>query len=741
MSIRTKIGIILLCAVICFCAAEYAVQRFVFLPGFFALEHDEAVKDAKRVTKAINNEIRHLSTLAWDWAAWDDTYEFVKSPSGEYIESNLVLSTFTGNQLNLIYICDGSGRVVWGKKYDLIKEKEIELDLFPGDALPATHPLLADKEETDQPVNEIKGILLTNAGPLIVAAIPILKSNMNGPSRGTFIMGRFMRPDLVRQIAEQTQVDFSLMPMDASAPRQELEDNLSSPLAYAVEAVDEDLLKVRFVLPDITGKPAIALTTQSYRKISKKGHETVQIGILSMLVAGMGILLLVLLSLKKTILQPISMLNQQVLAIRETGDLSKKVTLDRNDEIGMLAKAFDRMVSRIERITRDNIEINKQLRRDNEKRKQAEAALAESEKRFRALIEQAGDAVFLYDTDGNFRLVNPAACECLGYAKNQLLALSVYDVDPDAARRAYPYCLWENINDNQPVVFETRHLRKDDSYVPVEISLTAIKYSGEQFILAISRDIAQRKQADEKIHQARKMEALTTLTAGIAHNFNNILTVIIGCAELSSARLPKDNPAANLLKKIEDAGSRAKEIVWQLIRFSQRQENNFKLVQVDSVIEKEIRSAESVTAGKIKLISQWQPDSYPVIGDSDQIGDLIKNLLANAVESIKKDSGVVEVQLDNIADPSAAGIGNASLKKGKYIRLTVRDNGRGIEPFHMERIFDPYFTTKDFSKGAGMGLAVVRGLVINHGGAITVNSKVGKGTEIIIFLPAAESTG
>jgi len=727
----------MLCAVICFSAAEYCVQRFVILPGFLSLERDEAVRDADRVSKAISNEINHLNSLGWDWSAWDDTYDFVASGSGKYIASNLVMSTFTGNHLNLIYICDNDGRVIWGKAYDLSEEKEIKLDLFPENILPPKHPLLIGKKNPNLTEADIKGVLNTDAGPLAVSATPILKSNDDGPLRGTLIMGRFLNSDMVRQIAEQAQVDFSLMPIDASAVRQVSKNIANAP--YKIEIIDNDQLKVHSIVSDINGNPALALTTNFYRNISSKGYETVHNGILSILIPGMGILILVLLSLKKTILQPISRLNRHVLSIKKTGDLSKRLKLNRHDEIGMLAYAFDRMVSRIEKMTTDNNEVNKQLRKDIEKRKQAEAALMESEKRFRTLIEQAGDLVFLHDDKGNIRLVNRSAYECLGYEESQLLNLSIRDVDPEAFIPDGNYS-FKNINYNQTVVFESQYQRRDDSFLPVDVSLTPIHYGGEKLILSIARDIAKRKQENEQIQQTQKMEAMKTLTAGIAHNFNNILTVIIGCTELAAKSLSREDPVLNLLKKIEDAGIRAKDIVWQLIRFSEKQESNFLPVAMYSVIEKEIQRLESVTAGKIKLISQLQSDCCPIFGNVDQFRDLMKNLLENAVESINNGRGVVEVELENMGDANAAGLGNASanLKGKKCIRLSIRDNGRGIDPSHMDRIFDPYFTTKDFSKGAGMGLAVVHGIVINHGGAITVDSKVGRGTEIRVFFPAAQ---
>ncbi len=386
----------------------------------------------------------------------------------------------------------------------------------------------------------------------------------------------------------------------------------------------------------------------------------------------------------------------------------------------------------------ENDATSKQLFKEIEKRKQAETAVMESEKCFRTMVEQARDAVFLHDADGNFRIVNPAACERLGYTKETLLNLSMNDVDPDTVMRRDNHTFWKKMNHDETVVLETRHQRKDGRFIPVKVSLISIQYSGENLILAIAWDMTERKQMNDQIRQLQKMEAMTTLTAGFAHNFNNILAVIVGCTDLAIAGLPKDNQAIALLKKVKDASARAKDIVWQLIRFSQKNENSLLPVRVIPVIEKEIKRVKSIISAEIKIIKQLQEDWYPFFGDVSQFQILMENLLTNAVESIKNGPGVIEVQLEKISGPEAAEVGNENSKNGKFIRLIIRDNGQGIDLSHMDRIFDPYFTTKEFSNGAGMGLSVVHGIVTNNGGAIKIGSRVGRGTEVRIVFPAAE---
>ena len=233
---------------LCLGVAEYSVQKLIGLPGFASMEEDAAITDATRVLNAINNEIKQLNNLTGDWSAWDDTYEFAQTRSPEYIASNLVFSTFTGNQLNLIYIWDTQGSLIWGKTYDLTEKKEIQANLFSGNALAPDHPLFTGNEKSNGIPADITGIWITPAGPLLVSAAPILTSNGKGPSRGTLIMGRFLDAAAVAQIADQTQVNFSMAPAErppASVPRETIRPSsrMSSDM-YRIEIINKNQLNV-----------------------------------------------------------------------------------------------------------------------------------------------------------------------------------------------------------------------------------------------------------------------------------------------------------------------------------------------------------------------------------------------------------------------------------------------------------------------------------------------------------------
>jgi signal transduction histidine kinase len=214
--------------------------------------------------------------------------------------------------------------------------------------------------------------------------------------------------------------------------------------------------------------------------------------------------------------------------------------------------------------------------------------------------------------------------------------------------------------------------------------------------------------------------------------------VILGSAELAMAKLPDNHPAVTPLKHIQSAGDRAKETVWRLVHFSQTGDQAPHPIAAALVIEAQIAQLQSrIQPGKIKIIRHLSDKCRPLLKDSEDLRIIMENLLNNAVESFFDGRGVIEVVLETVAARDIPALRNAHPPQYTFGRLVVRDNGRGIEPTDLDRIFDPYFTTKNFAGGAGLGLSVVHGIVSGNSGVITVDSKVGRGTEISLFFPVA----
>jgi len=383
MSLKAKILFIFLGVFLVYVAADAMVQQFVVLPSFRELERSEAQKDLERVVEAIKREIHHLTKLCWDWSAWDDTYEFIVSRSDGYIESNLPMTTFVDNGIQLIYFIDTSGNLVWGQIFDLKTKKPIELTAFPKTRFLKEH-LLITHERPSKELSEvlIAGIVNTGKGPMLVAARPILTSENEGPSRGTLIMGRFLDEDLVKTLVDQSKVTFSILPLESGVMSDSeggLHARFPTEAPYHFEKQGEDRLLVRTVFRDVEGKAALLITASVPRSISAKGYSTSRYALGTGVVSMLMVLAIMLFVLRQTILKPIVQLKNHALSIAKTGDLSARVSMRRQDEIGALGREFDRMMEKLEEGANCLKEVNDQLKRDMAKRIETEKALRESE--------------------------------------------------------------------------------------------------------------------------------------------------------------------------------------------------------------------------------------------------------------------------------------------------------------------------------------------------------------------------
>jgi len=263
----------------------------------------------------------------------------------------------------------------------------------------------------------------------------------------------------------------------------------------------------------------------------------------------------------------------------------------------------------------------------------------------------------------------------------------------------------------------------------------------------LQREIAEHKRAEEEekklkaqIQRAQRMEAIGTLAGGIAHDFNNILTAIIGYTELLRYDLPEDSKAQANLEAIYEAGIRAKDLIQQILTFSRQSVEEKKPLRISTVIKEALKLLRGSLPTTIEIRHNLGSESDTVLANPTQIHQVLINLCTNSAQAMREKGGVLEVSLEDADLDLEAAASNPDLKLGEYVKLTVRDTGSGIAPEIVERIFDPYFSTREPEQGTGMGLAVVHGIVRSTGGAIAVASKLGEGTAIHVFFPRVRST-
>jgi signal transduction histidine kinase/ActR/RegA family two-component response regulator len=251
----------------------------------------------------------------------------------------------------------------------------------------------------------------------------------------------------------------------------------------------------------------------------------------------------------------------------------------------------------------------------------------------------------------------------------------------------------------------------------------------------LQAEMVERQRLTEELRQGQKMEAVGRLAGGVAHDFNNILAAIIGYTELATLNMPASSPAWHQLQEVLKACQRAKALVQQILTFSRRTEQAYTPVQLSPLVKEALALLRASLPSTIEIRQHIAPDVGAVLADPSQLHQVIINLCANAEYAMRQTGGVLDVRLEAVDVDAMLAAQHPTLRLGPHVRLTVRDTGQGISPEVVQRIYDPFFTTKAAGEGTGIGLSVVHGIVVNHGGTITVESQVGQGTTFTIYLP------
>jgi len=378
--------------------------------------------------------------------------------------------------------------------------------------------------------------------------------------------------------------------------------------------------------------------------------------------------------------------------------------------------------------TADLRTINEELRLEIEERKRLATA-----------IEQAAEGIVVADIEGIIRYVNPAFERMTGYHRSEIIGRSVHDFNGD--EREEPFCQETRDALRQGVTWSgrARNRRRDGTPYETEVAISPVRDESGAIIdyVSIHRDITHEVRLESELRQAQKMEAIGTLAGGIAHDFNNILMAICGYTEMAMQRFPEGSPGRRNLDQVLTASHRAADLVSQILAFSRQAEHERKPVNIVPLVKETLKLLRSSLPSTIEIrqeISIAEKGGI-ILADPTQVHQVLMNLCTNSAHAMRAKGGVLTVKLSNIVVDSAAVSRHPRLKPGAHVCLTVSDTGHGVAPAILERIFDPYFTTKEPGKGTGLGLAVVQGIVKSYGGAISVYSELGLGTSFDVFIP------
>jgi len=375
MSIRKKIILILVGVIVLYSVVQCGIERLIILPSFVSLQQKEAQKNIERCIYAIRTQTNSIGDLNADWSVWDDTYKFVQDKNSDYIESNLVESTFTAINLNLLYMCNLEGEVVWGNIYDLQNETYVEITEFPKRSLGRDHILL--KHNSIE--SFIEGLYLTERGPMLISSRPILTSEAEGPSRGTLIMGRFLDKNMIERFSRDLSIEFRVEPIrdvNDKAKRKHIIGQISKDQPYVLEQYDKNLLRIYGLEYDVAGEPAILITVDVPATITAKGRTITTFTHLSILFSGAIIIFVIYWVMKKTILS-------------------------------RLAQNLNNMLEHVDR---------------------AEGALRKERDKAQKYLDVAGVMFIVITADQRLRHINKKGCQILGYQEDEIVGKNWFDI-------------------------------------------------------------------------------------------------------------------------------------------------------------------------------------------------------------------------------------------------------------------------------------------------------------------------
>ncbi|MBW1803319.1 MAG: PAS domain S-box protein [Deltaproteobacteria bacterium] len=397
---------------------------------------------------------------------------------------------------------------------------------------------------------------------------------------------------------------------------------------------------------------------------------------------------------------------------------------------------YDSLKNRVEELEKEIFALRK-----------AEERFRENEDRFRSLAETVSDIIWEIDRNGFINHVSRKVTDILGYQPDDFKGKRPFDFMPlqdnelemkfhALAASQLPFNASENRfqhKNGRPVILES-------SGVPIfDVKGQFCGYR------CLSRDITIKKDTDDEkellesqLRQAQKMEAIGTLAGGIAHDFNNVLFPILGYTEMVMGEVSDNARIHKYLSEVFKAANRAKGLVQQILAFSRRSEHERQPLITQHIIKEALTLLRASIPSTIEIRTDIDKNCGPVNGDPTEIHQIIMNLCTNAFQAMVNKDGILSVDLKEV-EFDLDDLPSGGLNCGTYVRLTVTDTGKGMSPDVIERIFNPYFTTKSPGEGTGLGLAVVHGIVKSYGGYISVHSKPDRGTTFHIYLPRIDS--
>lgn len=734
MTLRRKTLVIIGATLFGLLLAFFVLTRFTLLRSFADYENHQTRQQVERASTALDNEITQLGTIARDNGIWDAAYDFIQRPNDRFLKSDFPLPLFAELRLDVALFLNSAHQVVFKR----FTRQEVEYE-FPREVEAALlrPDLISVIKKNDY---KVRGLVVLPEGPMMIATSPILKSSGEGPVKGTLILGRRLNANEVHRLSLLTRLDLEMHPVndaDLSRDFRVARSNLSQLRPIVVQPVDSSTIAGYELLTGIDGEPAMLLQVRLARRIHAEAKRTEIYLLGSAMAVGLVFGLVTLGLLEKQVLSRLIRLGKNVAEIGAAGDLSARVKSEGGDELSQLSQMINRMLADLER-------VGQERRQDQE--------------RYRAYIT--------HSTEGIWRCELHEPLSIALSEDQQIVHLDrhLYFAEcNDALARLHGFksglemqgvALRELFDVTQPknLALVRKFLRSGYLALDAESvesgadgqaryflnSITGVVENGSLVrIWGSQREITEQRRLEAQLRQAQKMEAIGRLAGGVAHDFNNLLSVIHGYTEILLRRFRAGDPAHREAKQVLTATERAAALTQQLLAFGRKQVLVPRVIDLNTVVKDMDHMLRRLIREDIDLAIRTDPKLWLVRADPAQMEQVIINLAVNASDAMPT-GGRVTLETRNIELDATANRQDPSLVPGSYVLLSVTDTGIGMDAETRARIFEPFFSTKELTKGTGLGLATVYGIVQQSGGYISVYSEPGHGSIFRVYLPRAE---
>ena len=692
MKLRTKTVMLICLVALCLSASLYVTIRDITLSSAGSIENQQAQGGVQRVLTIMNLELSHIDGEVQDWAFWDDTYAYVETNSTDYIEGNLMDSTFTSLGIDLFVAVNSSKQFVFGKAYDLDNNREAPL---PGDLQQHLAPSsnLLNQSSTEC---EAMGIMLLKENPMLVAARPILNSEGQGPVHGTLIMGRFLDSEEVSSLAAMAGVSLVVSTVDKSQFLPDLQSArppTSEDHSSFVRALNSTVVSAYTLLTDTEGNPAIVLEADMQRSMFIQAQASLSYLGLSVAIVDVAFAAIIIALLSRLVLSRLAILSHKIGKIEKSGRLDERVSVSGNDELSSLAAGINRMLEKLE---------------------QKEETIRESQAEFEGLFRNNPEAACHTDMEYRILETNPRFEKLFGYSADEARGKNIDDLVVPSNKTEEAQTLNKKASEGY-VYLDTKRKRRDGSLVAVAVSACSMMAKGEATgYVVIYKDISDIKRAEENVLLA--MEKLRVMGGLTRHDLRNKLAAFDGLIYLLRRKLANDKEAEQHLENMKQSSKQMLSILEFSRLYEQIGVEEPRYVDVVQLVDE--ASALFTSLEGVELVNSC--GGLKVLADS-LLRQIFYNLIHNTLRYGERTSRI-RIYCEKAEDSE--------------LRLIYEDDGVGIQPSMRGNLFK-----EGYGKGSGYGLYLTKRICEAYGWKIQETGEQGHGVRFVMSIPYLNQNG